>query len=312
MKHELLRYLVCPDCKAPLELESEEEASGEIYSGALHCKNKECVFPIKGYVPRFVDTELYADSFSKQRLYVRKHFKYYRSDRSGEKLFLPTTGFLAEDLRRDITLEIGCGYGRFLDVVNRLGGEVIGVDLSTHSIELAQDFVGLRRNVHLVQCDLFRMPFAFESFPRIFSIGVLHHTPDTRAAFLATLPYLEKGGEIAIWVYPPKMIRSANRWRRVTTRVPHSWLYCWCILNEILFSWVRALPGGWRFGSVIPGDALGKSHFWLRVMSDFDALSPKFAHTQSGAELRSWFAESGLADVEILARASSAKGRKPK
>ena len=311
MKQELLRYLVCPDCKAPLELASEEEVSGEIYSGTLHCTDKCCVFPITGYVPRFVNTELYANSFSRQRSYVRRHFKYYESDRSGEQLFLPTTGFSVDDLRQGMTLEIGCGYGRFLDVVDRLGGRVIGVDLSTHSIELAQDFVGLRPNVHLVQCDLFRMPFAFESFPRIFSIGVLHNTPDTRAAFRAILPYLKRGGEIAIWVYPPEMKRSANRWRRVTTRVPHSWLYWWCILNEILFSWVRALPGGWRFGSIIPGGALGNGHFWLRVMSDFDALSPRFAYTHSGAELQSWFKESGLVDVEILPRASSAKGRKP-
>ena len=311
MKYGLLDYLVCPDCKAPFELEVDSEDGGEIRAGRLVCKKNKCVFKIDKYIPRFVDADSYADTFSKQRLYVRRHFKHYKEDTSGDEIFLPTTQFSRDQLKQGVTLEIGCGYGRFLDVIDRLGGEVIGVDLSTHSIELAQDFVGSRKNVHLVQCDLFRLPFALGQFPRIFSIGVLHHTPDTRAAFQALVPYLEKGGEIAIWVYPPELNRSVDRWRHVTTKIPANWLYVWCIINEVAFSWIRGLPGGWRFGWIIPGGALGKRPFWLRVVGDFDALSPEFAHTHTGSELKEWFLESGLVDVKLLPRSSSAKGRMP-
>ena len=75
-------------------------------------------------------------------------------------------------------------------MVQRLGGRIVGVDLSTHSIDLAQDFVGLRENVFLVQADLFALPFERETFQHIYSIGVLHHTPDTKRAFEAIVPYL--------------------------------------------------------------------------------------------------------------------------
>src|SRR5262245_10597854 len=236
MKVELLKYLVCPECSSDLQLEVHDEEAGQIKTGWLWCLQERRAFPITRFVPRFVEAEQYADSFSMQRLYVRRHFRYYENDHSGMKLFLPTTGFDRGQIPVGVTLEVGCGYGRFVDVVQRSGGTIIGIDLSTHSIELAQDFVGLRDNVHLVQCDLFRLPFRQGSFDRVFSIGVLHHTPDTRGAFDALLPYVRPQGQISIWVYHPQGKVHADRWRTLTTRVPHRILYASCILNQFLFS----------------------------------------------------------------------------
>ncbi|MHC4270567.1 MAG: methyltransferase domain-containing protein [Planctomycetota bacterium] len=311
MKHKLLNILVCPTCKCNLDLESKEESSNHIKTGFLNCTKKGCRYPIINYVPRFVDRDKYSGSFSKQRLYVRRHFKYYEKDRSGYKLFLPTTGFKTDDIKKGILLEIGCGYGRYLDVVGSMGGEIVGVELSTHSIELAQDFVGHNENVHLVQCDLFSLPFREGYFDQIFSIGVLHHTPDTHDAFRAIVPYLKQNGEISIWVYPPEMQKSLDRWRGFTTKLPYSVLYRLCIINQVMFSWIRSLPGGWRFSRIVPGYQPKKeSPFWLRVMGDFDGLSPVFAHSHTPEEVVKWFVESGLKHTEILPRRTSIKGRR--
>ncbi|MGH8655604.1 MAG: class I SAM-dependent methyltransferase [Gammaproteobacteria bacterium] len=38
------------------------------------------------------------------------------------------------------------------------------------------------------------LPFAAKSFDVIFSIGVLHHTPDTKAYFQKLVPLLKAGG----------------------------------------------------------------------------------------------------------------------
>lgn len=311
MKIELMEYLICPDCEAPFDLDVLEEEAGQIRSGFLSCKRSGCTFPITRHVPRFVDMDAYADSFSKQRLYVRRHFRYYQRDRSGDTLLLPTTGFDPGQMRWGLTLEAGCGYGRFVDTVQRLGGTIVGIDLSTHSIDLAQDYVGLKDNVHLVQCDLFRLPFRQEIFARIYSIGVLHHTPHPRNAFEALVPYLQRRGKIAIWVYPPSMKISTNRWRIVTTHLPHNVLYGWCILNQVAFSWLRALPGGWRFSYLVPGCQPDPNRpFWLRVMSDFDALSPRYASTFTDEEVQEWFLAIGLQEVEILSRPTSVSGKK--
>src|SRR5579872_4335905 len=203
MKHAFLDHLVCPHCKSQFDLTVGNERLGQVETGSLHCRKHGHRFPISKFVPRFVDADKYADSFSLQRLSVRRHFKYYEQDRSGEKRFLPLTSFSEAQLRTGPTLEVGCGYGRFVDVAQRMGAEIVGIDLSTHSIDLAQDFVGLRENVHLAQCDLFKLPFPEEHFPQVFSLGVLHHTPDTRRSFEAIARYVKAGGQISIWVYDP-------------------------------------------------------------------------------------------------------------
>jgi SAM-dependent methyltransferase len=308
----LLDLLVCPECHSRLHLEVRRESEGEIESGTLRCVRGCGSYEISRFVPRFVDAERYADTFSLQRRYVRRHFDHYRRDRSGDQLFLPTTGFDAASLNRGVALEVGCGYGRFVDVVQRLGGTIVGVDLSTQSIDLANDFIGRRPNVHLVQCDLFKLPFRHESFDHVFSIGVLHHTPDTRRAFEALVPYVRPSGEIAIWLYHPRNKVSANRWRVVTTRLPAALLYGWCIVNQALFSWIRALPGGTRFNVLVPGASPSRgAPFWMRVMNDFDNLSPKYAHVHTPDEVRRWYAEAGLEDARALQRLTAMVGRRP-
>lgn len=309
MKRELLDHLMCPTCMTSLNLDIGEEQAGQIRTGELRCTGNNHKFPISRFVPRFVSADEYADSFSKQRLYVRKHFKYYEKDRSGDKRFTPSSGLTNEDVRSGISLEVGCGYGRYLDVVQRRGGVIIGVDLSTHSVDLAQDFVGMRDNVHIVQCDLFKLPFPKRHFQNVFSLGVLHHTPSTRDAFEAIVPYARTGGRVSIWVYHPGGKIEANMWRVITTRLPHGLLYSFCILNQGAFSWVRALPGGHRFNKLIPGaQPVPGSQFWLRVLSDFDNLSPVYAHTHTEEEVADWFSKMGLKNVTELEIPTSVTG----
>jgi len=311
MKHDFTSQLVCFPCQAGLTLEAQEEVDSKVRTGRLTCTACGKVYPIKGYVPRFVDSEKYVTSFSVQRTHVRKHFHEYVSDRSGYEKFSPITGISVDEVKQGLTLEVGCGYGRFLDVVQSLGGTIVGVDLSTESIELAQEFVGLRPNVNLVQADVFQLPFRPNHFDRAFSIGVLHHTPDTRRAFEHVVQQVKKGGRVSIWVYHPLDKVPDNRWRVITTRLPHSVLYTFCVLNQAMFSWIRALPHGRRFSQIIPGGTPRKGNsFWQRVMGDFDSLSPTFAHVHSSEEVVEWFNQAGLDGVEALPRRSAVTGFK--
>ena len=71
--------------------------------------------------------------------------------------------------------------------------------------------------------DLLRLPFAPGTFDRIYSLGVIDHTPDPRAAFLSLARLLKPGGRIAIWVYPRE--RAIVEWimnaqRAISTRMP--------------------------------------------------------------------------------------------
>lgn len=313
MKHELLKHLVCPKTGADLELHVTEEKHGQIKEGSLTSTQTGDVYPIRNYVPRFVSNDQYVASFSDERAYVERHFKHYMRDRSGFALFYPTTGFSKEQLTRGLTLEAGCGYGRFVDVVEKEGGEIVGCDLSTKSINLAQSFVGLRPRVHLVQSDIFRLPFRRETFHSIYSIGVLHHTPDCKRSFQALTSFLAPGGQISIWLYHPDNQANENPWRRILSQWPRSAVYAWCIVNQTLFSPVRMLPFvRWKFNKLIPGSVPKKGqHFWLRVLEDFDNFSPSYASSHTPNEVVKWFEEASLANVRALERLTAVTGFRP-
>ena len=79
-------------------------------------------------------------------------------------------------------LEIGVGLGTDFISFARAGAQVTGVDLTEHSVELVRrrlELEGLEGEVR--RADAESLPFEDGSFDRVYSWGVLHHTPDTGA-----------------------------------------------------------------------------------------------------------------------------------
>jgi SAM-dependent methyltransferase/uncharacterized protein YbaR (Trm112 family) len=104
-------------------------------------------------------------------------------------------------------LDAGAGLGR--ETVRMAeaapAADVFGLELSACVDESAAHARtrGLD-NVLFVQADLMAPPFAPASFDFVLSEGVLHHTPDTRAAFLSLASLLAPAGEIGFYVYRKK------------------------------------------------------------------------------------------------------------
>ena len=119
-------------------------------------------------------------------------------------------------------LDAGCGMGRYLRVAAEAGARVVGLDLSV-AVVAARAMTADLPGVAVVRGDLLRPPFAPGRFDHIYALGVLDHTPDPRAAFLALARLLKPGGRIAIWVYPrerPALERIIRAHRAVSTRLP--------------------------------------------------------------------------------------------
>jgi len=99
-------------------------------------------------------------------------------------------------------LDVGCGQGIDLARYALAGAEVSGVDLTPRHVELARAHLaaaGLTAEV--LQGDAEALPFASESFDRVSSNGVLHHTPDMAAALGEVHRVLAPGGQARIVVY---------------------------------------------------------------------------------------------------------------
>lgn len=102
---------------------------------------------------------------------------------------------------QDHILEVGPGAGQKLRMTAQAcPGMVVGADISAGA-DASYAAVRDLPNAHVVQADVFRLPFAEGVFDYAVSDGVLHHTPDTRAAFQAMLRHVAPGGEVLIHVY---------------------------------------------------------------------------------------------------------------
>ncbi|PWT78163.1 MAG: hypothetical protein C5B58_15635, partial [Acidobacteria bacterium] len=98
-------------------------------------------------------------------------------------------------------LECGPGSGfnsRFM--AEQTEGEVFALDVSAAAITTFNNTKDLP-NCTVVQADLMDSPFPDNYFDFIIADGVLHHTPDTRAAVEALWKKLAPGGEFFFYVY---------------------------------------------------------------------------------------------------------------
>ena len=68
MKKEFLNFLCCPVCNNELILNAFDQSNGKVKTGTLVCKSKKSshVFKIENFIPRFVRSPKYADSFGLQ------------------------------------------------------------------------------------------------------------------------------------------------------------------------------------------------------------------------------------------------------
>jgi SAM-dependent methyltransferase len=301
MKIDLLKILKCPTCLGPLQVEApvEEGNDGEIRTGNLRCR---CgAYPIDNYVPRFAG-DRYATNFGMQwNLFRRTQLDRLAQDNS-EARFASEIGFRLEEVVGRTVLDAGCGMGRFADVVSRWGGTVVGIDLST-AVEAAYDNIGRRPNVHLLQADISQLPFPDGTFDYIYSIGVLHHTPDPPHFFSRLVPLLKPGGIIGVCVYSREIGRLAlakrHGYRTMFRSLPQSTLLS-------LSRWFGAV--GYRLAhTAILRHIVGllpavvypdKPQEWSEL-DTFDWLSPAYEFRYTREEVTGWFRQAGLHHVRV-------------
>jgi SAM-dependent methyltransferase len=227
-----------------------------------------------------------------------------------EATFRNRTGLGEADLAGVLALDAGCGMGRYLRVASAMGARVVGLDLS-EAVRAARDLTADRPGVALVRGDLLRPPFAAGTFDQIYSLGVLDHTPDPRAAFLGLARLLKPGGRIAVWVYPrerPALERVINVHRAISTRLPLPALLALSRLMAPVGGLKRRLMASPRRLVARAGVALNVLTIGVsmhpdpevRVCDTLDWYAPRYLSRHTRDEVLGWFAEAGLVDVEDL------------
>ncbi len=167
------------------------------------------VIPLRNGIPRFVRDNNYADNFGFQWNIFRKtqlDENLHGINLSFERFFAQTEWSISE-LKGKSVLEIGCGAGRFSQVVLRQTEAILySIDVSS-----AVDANKNNNSTHfeqgrliLAQADVYDLPFEDGSFDYVFCFGVLQHTPDVAKTIETLIKKAKSGAKIAVDFYPMK------------------------------------------------------------------------------------------------------------
>ena len=318
MKPRLLELLRCSECHGPLALSNSRENGSEIESGTLTCSGCAREFPIVRSIPRFVPAENYASNFGLQWNRFRKTQldSHTGVPISRDRLFF-SSQWSVEEMQGQRILDAGCGAGRFAEVTLTTGAEVVAVDYSS-AVDACWANLGPHPRLHVVQADIYHLPFRSESFDRGYCLGVLRHTPDVKRAFMALPSQIRCSGKLAVDVYAkvPLNVLWPKYWLRPLTRRMNQRRLLEVVERNVprllpISDFLAGVPVvGKRLRYAVPvanhrpdypslSDA--QIQVWA-ILNTYDMFSPAYDQPQSAKTLRQWFDEAGMHDVVIYRR----------
>lgn len=327
MDPDFLPLLRCPKTGSLLALRDSQTENGRVKEGWLVSADGAIKYPIRGFVPRFVPESNYADNFGVQwNLFRKTQLDSHSGHPISAARFWKATGWRPEELVGQWVFDCGCGAGRFAEVALKAGAKVVALDYS-NAVDACYANLGHHPNLHVVQGDIYALPFEFGAFPFVYSLGVLQHTPDVDRAVLSLPPMLASGGRLCIDFYEDtwKSKLLPKFWLRPLTRRMAN-----VVLFQLLQRWVPALlrvsvllgrvpKVGPLLKRVVPvanySGILPLSDEQLRewaLLDTFDWLAPEFDSPQTPFAVREWLQRAGLEQIEVLTAVHLAgRGRKP-
>lgn len=327
MHTELIELLRCPETGQRLVLEQPEYRDGCIHTGWLASADGRHRYPVRDFIPRFVPDSNYADNFGMQwNKFRHTQLDSYSGHPISANRFWEATGWTPHDIAGKWVLDAGCGAGRFAQVALEAGANVVALDYSS-AVDACYANLNHHPGLHVVQGDIYALPLVRSSFPFVYSLGVLQHTPDVATAFFALPPMVARGGgRLCVDFYE----RSWKSWfwpkywlRPITRRMPPNRLFV------MLERWVPALLATSRAARRLP--LVGPLASYLvpvanyegiyplseqqlrecALLDTFDMFAPAYDNPQTREAVRALLEHSGLEEIAVL-RAGHlvARGRK--
>jgi 2-polyprenyl-3-methyl-5-hydroxy-6-metoxy-1,4-benzoquinol methylase len=205
--------LYCPIDKIALDLIGDQ-----LICSAGH------IYPVTRGIPRFT-SEGYSSAFGYQwKNFAKTQFdSFTRTSITKNRVTEACGEHVWNKMNASRVLEVGCGAGRFTEVLLSTGSYVFSTDLSLAVDVNKTNFPS--SNKHMVlQADVAQLPFKPETFDIVFCLGVIQHTPNPEKTIKQLTEQVAPGGWLVIDHYRKSLswyLRTAPLARAILKRLPH-------------------------------------------------------------------------------------------
>jgi SAM-dependent methyltransferase len=217
--------------------------------------------------------------------------------------------------REALVADFGCGSGRWTRFFAPRAGHIIAIDPS-EAIFAAADLLQKMPNVSLVQASIEHLPFGEESFDFAFSLGVLHHIPNTAKAMRDCVKTIKKGGYFLCYLYYNldnrgwafrALFAIVNQMRSMISTLPTGLKQGVCdalalavylpLVSISRLAKIIAVPAKLR--AKLPLNAYEKSSFYILRNDALDRFGTPLEQRFSKAEIQKMMEAAGLGEIRF-------------
>jgi ubiquinone/menaquinone biosynthesis C-methylase UbiE len=212
-----------------------------------------------------------------------------------------------------IGFDAGCGSGRWASLVAPRVTRLHCVDASDRALAVAQRNLAGVANVEFVNASVQDMPFDDASMDFGYSLGVLHHLPDTAAAIAACTRKLKPGAPFLLYLYYAfdnrpawfrRVWKGSDLVRRAVSRLPHGPRYA---TSQVLAAGVylplsRTARGLERAGfdvASFPLAAYRTSSFYAMRTDALDRFGTRLERRFTRQEIEGMMTAAGLTGIRF-------------
>lgn len=244
---------------------------------------------------RFDQSELPDDE---RRLLFEKYFSEFPWDQVGTS----AVGF-----------DAGCGSGRWAALVAPRVGTLHAVDASSAALDVARRTLANEKNVVLHVASIDSLPFADDSMDFGYSLGVLHHMPDTEGAIAACARKLKPGAPLLLYLYyafdnRPRWFRAvwqmSDLGRRVISRMPYGLRFATSQAIAASVYWPLARSARLLERAGLPVESMPLSFyrarsFYVMRTDALDRFGTRLEHRFTRDEIESMMTAAGLERISF-------------
>jgi SAM-dependent methyltransferase len=212
--------------------------------------------------------------------------------------------------------DAGCGTGRWAAMVAPRVGRLTCIDASPEALGVARARLAALPNVAFHNASIDAMPFADGSMDFGYSLGVLHHMPDTAAGLAACVSKLKPGAPFLVYLYYAfdnrpawfrELWRASDVVRRRLSRLPFAVKARITDLIALLVYWPAArvallLERAGLDVDSFPLSAYRRRSFYSMRTDALDRFGTRLEQRFTRAEIAKMMTDAGLTDIRFSDR----------